>query len=597
VKSDLRYVNICDLLLGRTIIVDKLETARVLLPKVPAGWRVVTLEGEVIDRAGFVSGGSIVSKGTGLIGRSGRVQEMKESVKKLLLFQEKLESDERKVSADLKTFIAEGETLERKLHGEREEFESLERARSQSQSELERLSKDISLLDDEITTVRKDRDRLGIEIQELDSKLNAVMEDKEDCNRRMHSLQQYLEDGSGEREQILHRLTEIKIILASLDAKEESFETAFSLRRRTCSEYEEEMEKRRQEVGDAEERVKEFEKSIANIRNDLKGFSESREQFEKERLRVEEERKSMMCRIDENENSLRKRRALLREKEEEMHQVDVRYAQLDVEINSLTDRISSRHRVDLKTLAKERKAGEIDTQLMSEEAVRLQAKLEAMGPVNLVAIEEYKQLEERYDFLCGQRDDLLSAQESLKKAITRINRTTRSMFVETFRKVNEHFGRIFQSLFDGGKAELILVDEKDVLESGIEIIAQPPGKKLQSISLLSGGEKAMTAIALLFAIRGVKPSPFCVLDEIDAPLDDSNIGRFAQLVRESSQDSQFIIVTHNRTTIATSNIVHGVTMEERGISKQVSVRFSEKEGRPSAASKSEGVVKREPALR
>ena len=596
VKSDLRYVNVCELLLGKTIIVDELETARALLPKVPAGWKVVTLEGEVIDRAGFVSGGSSVSKGTGLIGRSGRVQEMKESVRKLLLAQEKLESDERTVSADLKTSIAEEETLERELHREREEFANLERARSQLQNEMERLSKDISLLDDEITTVRKDRSRLGIEVRELSDKLNVVMEDKENCNGKMYSLQQYLEDGIEEKEQILHRLMEIKVIFASLDAKEESLETAFPLRQRTCSEYEEGMEKRRQEIGDAEARVKEFEKSIVNIRNDLRGFSESRKQLEGERLKVEEERKSVICRIDEMENSLREGRGLLREKEEEMHQVEVRYAQLNVEINSLTDRISSRHRVDLQALAKERKAEEIDTQLMSDETVRLQAKLEAMGPVNLVAIEEHKQLEERYDFLCGQRDDLLSAEESLKKAIARINRTTRSMFLETFRKVNEHFGKVFQNLFDGGKAELILVDEKDVLESGIEIIARPPGKKLQSISLLSGGEKAMTAIALLFAIRGVKPSPFCVLDEIDAPLDDSNIGRFARLVRESSQDSQFIIVTHNKTTIATSDIVHGVTMEERGVSKQVSMRF-EKEGRLSAASKSEGVIKREPALR
>ncbi len=588
VKSDLRYVNVSDLLLGRTVIVDKLETARALLPKVPAGWKLVTLEGDVIDGMRFVSGGSLVSKGTGLIGRSGRVQEMTESVKNLLLVQEKLESDERIVSADLKTSIAEEETLGRELHREREEFANLERARSQLQNEMERLSKDISLLDDEVTTVRKDRSRLGIEIQEVSDKLNAVMEDKEDCNRRMHSFQQDLEDGSSEREQILHRLTEIKVIFASLDAKEESLETAFSLRQRTCSEYEEQTGKRRQEVKDAEARVKEFEETIVNIRNDLKGFSESRDQFEEERLKVEEERKSVIRRIDEMENSLREGRGLLREKEEEMHQVEVRYAQMDVEISSLTDRISSRHRVDLKTLAEERKAEEIDAQLMSEEAVRLRAKLEAMGPVNLVAIEEYKHLEERYDFLCGQRDDLLSAQESLKKAIAHINRTTRSMFVETFRKVNEQFGRLFRSLFDGGKAELILVDERDVLESGIEIIARPPGKKLQSISLLSGGEKAMTAIALLFAIRGVKPSPFCVLDEIDAPLDDSNIGRFARLVRESSRNSQFIIVTHNRTTIATSDIVHGVTMEERGISKQISVRF-EKEGRLSA--------KPEPALR
>jgi len=203
----------------------------------------------------------------------------------------------------------------------------------------------------------------------------------------------------------------------------------------------------------------------------------------------------------------------------------------------------------------------------------MQQKLDEMGPVNLVAIEEYEETEQRHQFLTKQHDDLVSAKAQLLEVINRINVQTKQMFTETFIKIRDNFRTMFVEVFGGGKADLILTDENDVLESGIDIVARPPGKQLQTISLLSGGEQTMTAVALLFSIYQVKPSPFCVLDELDAPLDESNINRFVRILQRFLENSQFIIITHNKRTIGMADVLYGVTMEEHGISKIVSVKF------------------------
>ena len=212
---------------------------------------------------------------------------------------------------------------------------------------------------------------------------------------------------------------------------------------------------------------------------------------------------------------------------------------------------------------------------LAEEVARLLEHLEKVGPVNVLAIEESQELEERETFLRTQRDDLVQSIESLRATIRKINMTSRDLFREAFASVNQSFGEIFASLFGGGAARMQLLDEEDMLESGIELIAQPPGKRNQSIALLSGGERALTALALLFAIFRYKPSPFCILDEVDAPLDEVNNERFVRLVRDMAHETQFIVITHSRRTMEAADVLYGVTMEEAGCSRLVSVNFAE----------------------
>ncbi|MBU1996770.1 MAG: hypothetical protein KKF78_06415, partial [Candidatus Omnitrophica bacterium] len=220
---------------------------------------------------------------------------------------------------------------------------------------------------------------------------------------------------------------------------------------------------------------------------------------------------------------------------------------------------------------------EIDINELVLEIEKLRKQCDSFGSVNLVAIEEYEQLKERFEFLTKQQSDLFEAKSQLMSTINKINRSTRQMFMETFTKVSEQFRIYFRMLFGGGEAQLVLLEPDNVLESGIEIIARPPGKKLQSISLLSGGEKTLTAIALIFGVFKVNPSPFCVLDEIDAALDESNVGRFGFLLKDFAKIAQFIVITHNKKTIANANVMYGITMPETGCSRVVSVKFSSEE--------------------
>jgi chromosome segregation protein len=255
------------------------------------------------------------------------------------------------------------------------------------------------------------------------------------------------------------------------------------------------------------------------------------------------------------------------------YQLQMQAKEIEFKYLGIKDRILQGYKVDLDTLGDN--ALEADQDALDTEIEAMKEKLDSYGTVNLVAIEEYDELKKRYDFLTQQQNDLLAAKESLHDAILKLNKTTKQMFLETFEKVSVEFRNYFRLLFNGGDAQVFLIDEQDPLESGIEIICRPPGKKLQNVLLLSGGEKTMSAIALIFAIFKVKPTPFCVLDEIDAALDEANIDRFARLLQEFTKGSQFIVITHNKKTIANADVMYGITMEESGVSKIISVKFSQ----------------------
>ena len=264
--------------------------------------------------------------------------------------------------------------------------------------------------------------------------------------------------------------------------------------------------------------------------------------------------------------------------------MDLEKAETNYSVDNLKQRIKDVYKIDLGEVQVAENWQDIEKAELKKEVDEKREKVDSMGPVNLVAIEEHTELQDRYNFLIHQRDDLLKAKDSLLKAISKINKTTKELFLETFNNIQVEFRNFFKMLFGGGDGELILLDEGNILESGIEIVARPPGKRLQNVSLLSGGEKALTAIALIFAIFKVRPSPFCVLDEIDAPLDESNVGRFSRSLEMFTKTSQFIVITHNKKTIDMADVMYGITMQESGISKVVSVKFSDEKKQTAATS-------------
>lgn len=339
-----------------------------------------------------------------------------------------------------------------------------------------------------------------------------------------------------------------------------------------ASAYRSEMGKLAKTIADAAAQVPLLREEIAKNQGSLSEVRERSANINKEWQAALDELKSTRASMDE-----------LRDKQNEINGLLIEQR---MRRTAAIERISSDYRIPADSIALESPpqwpAGQPDIETLDNTIAELRAKIEAMGPVYEGAIDEYRQLEERFAFLQNQQNDLIKSKQQLMDMIKKINQTTTEMFANTFAVINENFQSVFKRLFGGGSAKLMLADEDDVLESGIEIIARPPGKRLQSVSLLSGGERALTAVALLFSIYLFKPSPFCVLDELDAPLDEANIGRFIKMLQDFLEKSQFIVITHNRQTISAADVLYGITMEEFGVSKVVSMKFTEQRAQAAA---------------
>jgi len=280
--------------------------------------------------------------------------------------------------------------------------------------------------------------------------------------------------------------------------------------------------------------------------------------------------------LELEESETKEQRAQLRQVEDRIRQTEIAANRLDVELDNLLRKLSEEYELSFE-LAKERYPVPDDIAGTQNEVRDLKRQIAILGEVNLGAIEEYERVKERYEFLNAQKNDLIEAKTTLYQVIREMDDEMGKRFKSTFDQIRGHFGHVFSKLFGGGRADLLMLDPDRVLETGIDIVAQPPGKKLQNLQLLSGGERALTAMALLFAILQVKPVPFCVLDEVEAALDEANVARFAQYLREFSEETQFIVVTHRKGTMEEADVLYGVTMEEGGVSKLVSVRLEDEE--------------------
>ena len=328
--------------------------------------------------------------------------------------------------------------------------------------------------------------------------------------------------------------------------------------------------KREEEINSGRQKIEQLSTTIVNIGNREDQYEIEKRNLEHEENSIESEIGKMSSEIKDVEDKIDATRKKSEQIVESFSKTEVVLTEQRIKSQTEEDRIWEKYEVHLSDML-------IDLSQNAEmdriQIDKLKAKITNIGPVNLVAIDEFNSLKERYDLLSAQHKDLIDSSASLAKVIKRINETTELMFLETFEKIRQHFKAMFSKLLGGGKADLKLLDDREVLECGIDIIASPPGKKLQSISLLSGGERSLTALALLLAMFRVKPSPFCLLDEIDAALDDANTKRFTEILKDFSEKSQFIIVTHNKKTIGMAEVIYGVTMEESGVSKIVSVKF------------------------
>ncbi|MFN7170803.1 MAG: hypothetical protein ACK4NT_06185, partial [Candidatus Omnitrophota bacterium] len=420
----------------------------------------------------------------------------------------------------------------------------------------------------EIKSREEEIEKAGNRLQELELREERLRGSLEETNRN-------LEEKNALREKTSLEITEIELGLKSHTERLLFLKDRISALEISLAETEKMILARGEEITANLERAANLQEEIASLEKENlllgKGSEEARQKLNNLNIKKME----LKGEIEKEEKSLEALQQNLESIKNKLHELQIKMQEIDFNKRDIRQRMESAYKVSLDTIEIESPLSEFDLTGWEGEINSLRERLSSLGPVNLIAIEEFGQLQERYNFLLNQQADLFKAKESLHEAINRIKRTAQELFIETFQKIEVNFKEIFRLLFGGGNTQMVLLEPDDVLESGIEIIAQPPGKKLQNISLLSGGERALTAVALLFAIFKVKPSPFCILDEVDAPLDEANIDRFRMLMKEFSKTSQFIVITHNKKTIAVADVMYGVTMEESGVSKLVSVKFSD----------------------
>jgi len=595
-------------LLGRTFIAADLNTATAQIQNGHAGCDFVTLGGDLLNRHGIYTGGYFNAKGNGkapssILGRKNQIAELQAELAEL---QERVAEASRRRGA----LLSEQTELQASLQQAQTELRQQEVAIATREGEFNALNNSNRLLHQKIDTVVFEVESLAAQEAEgmqkreaLAARLNELETRERTAQEHVTAVTQELESLRVARDAAMAALSESKVALAS----DEQLATSFRLQRTSLghriSELSQLVESRRNECSSFISRRETAETEIQESQVKIEQLQHERGQVNAQAAELVGQKNSQDGEISQRDESLRLQRSRLTELQNRRGGLDVELAQKNMTVQNLREKVQQKYHLNLEdirsecitityadegpakveTLTPEQMAeagAATDWVAVGQQVESLQQKIDEMGPVNLVAIEEYEETEQRHQFLSTQHDDLVNAKMQLLEIINRINTQTRTMFQETFEKIRDNFRLLFVEVFGGGKADLVLSDENDILESGIDIVARPPGKQLQSISLLSGGEQTMTAVSLLFSIYQVKPSPFCVLDELDAPLDESNVVRFVKILQRFLVHSQFIIITHNKRTIAMADVLYGVTMQEHGVSKLVSVKFHKADETP-----------------
>jgi chromosome segregation protein len=577
---DARFEPLVRSLLANVIIAGDLDAALSLRAANP-GFSVATRCGKLVDEHGILSAVS-----TSHIGEISALTEEVARLEKETASHGAAKTELEQKRTTLETGLSELRTdlhaNEVMLAAKQGEGNALATERRDLESKVHTVVFELTGIEQQDADDKARRVELLSVLQQTDARLNQLHEEHGVAQRITNELQ-------AQKEQQTQQLTEQRVAVGGVEHKRASIRGQLEPIAGRVRDLRERMQTCTGEISNHTARIEQLRQEIAESEQKVVELGASREQSQQQLAGLQHQRGEVATGIQHAEDELRVIRKQGAEAQERKSGFDVALAQKRMETQNLKDHVWQKYqanideiRGDAITITVADQGATVSQQVplatdwdvIEQEAAEMQSKLDAMGPVNVEAIQEYDELEQRYTFLTQQHDDLVKAKEQLLQVIAKINTTTKQLFSETFEKVRVNFQAMFVELFGGGKANLLLIDENDPLESGIEIVAKPPGKQLQSITLLSGGEKTMTATALLFSIYMVKPSPFCVLDELDAPLDESNINRFVRILQRFITQSQFVIITHSKRTIGMADALYGITMEDHGISKIVSVKFS-----------------------
>lgn len=576
VKYDSKFKDVILLSLGSTIVVDTVDNAILMSKKLKNMARIVTLTGELFSATGSITGGKNSHNSAGLLGRKEKIEKLK-----------KIISDKEKEYSSLNNDVRE---LNIQIEEAKKENNKIVEEKSSCQIEIATLKEKLLNIEREEKKVLLAKENAKLAIDSLKEQNETLRENIEENNKKVEELEKKINENqeivdeysrfNKEKSEMVSNLHEdianLKVSISSFDESSGSIDEMKDKLSQDIQNFEEGIERKKSSIvnfetskWDAEEEIKTLTESIKEKQNFKLDFANILNNLKDTKKEVEQKQETLEVKVLDGLRKIDKLK-------DERAKVQARKLKFDIEIENLKNKMWDDYEITIsvaKEMIESLPVDDSDEKTIVKNAEKIRKEIKDLGEVSVGAIEEYKSTKERYDFISNQKADLEETKKKLENLINNMTSIMKQQFEKQFKLINENFNETFKELFGGGKAELKLEDESNVLSSGIEIEVQPPGKKLQSMMLLSGGERALTATALLFAILKLKAPPFCILDEIEAALDDVNVHRFAEYIKKYSKNTQFIVITHRKGTMEVASSTYGVTMQEYGISKVVSMKM------------------------
>ena len=573
VKYNKKYEQIILNLLGRTVIVDNMDTAIKVAKQNGYTFRIVTTEGDLINPSGAITGGSVAKKTVNILGRGKEIEKLEKEIKNLKQKIEKLENDKQNYEESIEGILELSSNLEKELQ-EIDITYATEKQKVISINEnIEKLEKRLNRLKEEQANLEKQKEEAVSTKGDLQVEINKIVEQNEELSKIITEFAELNKDDQKYIDDLNFDITNLKISVSSFDESEASIQEIQERINQELENAHTSIENKNAQIEQIKKDNEELEKSIQETLQKIEEVKESVNSSSSKIEELKKERAQKSEKLSKQEDEITAKFKVIEDLKGQLVKLDVKKTKIEEDINGIINKMWEEYELTPNNAEQYQKPENVA--LTQRRVNSLRTEIRELGSVNVDSIEEYKNLKDRYDFMSEQRLDLENTMSKLRKVISDMTQIMKEQFKEKFKVINKNFGEVFAELFGGGKAELTLEDEENILECGIEITVQPPGKKLQNMMLLSGGEKAFTAIALLFAILKINPAPFCVLDEIEAALDDVNVFRYADYLKKFTAHTQFLVITHRKGTMEVADTVYGVTMEESGISKLLSMKLKQ----------------------
>lgn len=574
VDNVFQYNNIIKHLLGRVLVVDNLKNGFNAAKKLGYSIRIVSITGEVLNPGGAVTGGFLSYRNQNFLGRKRQIEELKEK-----LINNKKE--ELKINQEVEYFLKEKDTIDKTISEVLEKINNETRNITTFATEIRMNEEDLNKTNERIKKYENEKKYLLLDIKEhvekidlIEEKILNIKDNITNAEKKLEEVSENSQKNKNEFENINEQITKLKLQINTTEQDIKLYDEKINNNTNEIRRIDNSIKVKNDNIENIKGEIAEANNNITNFNANEKKLKHEKEILDARCNKLKHEKDELQSKVFSNQEELNEINKKITELLDDENSLKVKTERYKTKIEDISSKLWDDYEMNY-AMALEYKDLSISYTRVSREVSTLKKKIKELGDVNVHAIEEYSEVKNRYEFLTKQRKDLSDAEIELSKVIKELEKNMKEKFLSEFNKIKIKFNEVFKYLFNGGKSDVFFENEEDILNSNIEIVAQPPGKKLNKITLLSGGEKALTAIALLFAILKTKPTPFCILDEIEAALDDANVYRFADFLKHFSSKTQFLIITHRKGTMEYVDTLYGTTMEEKGVTKLVSLKLSD----------------------